>query len=137
MDEIVRIIDNLCEDVSPVSCTCRLFGVYIKFLKCGSGNLSTCWMSYMDMILLGLIGTYRKGDWMLHLTSVRAMMPWCFEYDMFNYAHYLPCYYAQMSQLPTTHPGVHAEFMQGGFSVQLGSNNPFRRIPVDETIKKQ
>ena len=41
-----------------------------------------------------------------------------------------------MSQLPTTHPDVHAEFMQGGFSVQLGSNIPFGRIPVDQTIEE-
>ena len=43
-------------------------------------------------------------------------------------------YYAQMSQLPISHPYVHAEFIQGEFSVQLGSNNPFGRIPVDQTI---
>ena len=91
----------------------------------------------MDMvdILLGLIRASREGDWMLHLASVRAMIPWCFAYDRLNYARYLP-YYAHMSQLPTTHPDVHAEFMQGGFSVQLGSNNPFGRIPVDQTIEE-
>ena len=41
-----------------------------------------------------------------------------------------------MSQLPTTHPGVHAGFMQGAFSVQLGFHNPFGRIPVDQTIEE-
>ena len=41
-------------------------------------------------------------------------------HDRLNYAGYLIYYYAQMSQLPTTNPDVHAEFMQGGFSVQLG-----------------
>ena len=71
---------------------------------------------------------------MLNLASVRAMIPWCFAYDMLNYARYLPYYYAHVSQLPTTHPDVHVEFMQGGFSVQLVSNNPFGRIPVDQTI---
>ena len=149
MDETVRIIDNLCEDVSQASlkqvldnssCTCimELFGVYIEFLRGGNGNLSTFWLSYMDMveILLGLIRASREGDWMLHLASVRAMIPWCFAYDRLNYARYLPYYYAQMSQLPTTHPDVQAEFMQGGFSVQLGSNNPFGRIPVDQTIEE-
>ncbi len=73
MDDIFRIIDTLFEDVSPVSCTCimELFGVYIKFLSCGSGNLSTFWMSYMDMIeiLQGLIRASREGDGMLHLAS--------------------------------------------------------------------
>ena len=43
-----------------------------------------------------------------------------------NYARYLPFYNAQMSQLHTTHPD---EFM-------LDSNNPFGRIPVDQTIEE-
>ena len=73
---------------------------------------------------------------MLHLASIRAMIPWCFAYDRINYARYLPYYYAQMSQLPTTHPDVYTEFMEGQFSVQLGSTNPFGRIPVDQAIEE-
>ena len=60
----------------------------------------------------------------------------CFAYDTLNYACYIQYYYAQMYQLPTTNPDVHAEFMHGGFSVQLSSNNPFGRIQVDETIEE-
>ena len=33
-------------------------------------------------------------------------------------------------------PDVHAECMQGVFSVQLGSNNAFGRIHVDQTIEE-
>ena len=125
MDEALRIIDNLCEDVTQESlkqihengsCTCtgcimELFGVYIKFLRGGIGNLSTFWLSYMDMtdILLGLMRASREGDWLLHMASVRAMIPWCVAYDRLNYVRFLPCYH--MSQLPTPHPDVHAEFM--------------------------
>lgn len=72
---------------------------------------------------------------MLHLSCIRAIIPWCFAYDRVNYARYLPYYLAQMSQLPTTHPDVYAEFVAGKFSVQLGSMNPFGRIPVDQTIE--
>ena len=100
--------------------------------------LSTFWMSYMDMIeiLLGLIRASKKRDGVLHLASIRDMIPWCFAYDRLNYARYLPYYYAQMPQLLTNNPDVHAEFMQGRFSVQLDSNNPFGRIPVDQTIEE-
>ena len=146
MDETLRLIDNLFEDVTQESlkqvletgsCTCimELFGVYIKFLIGGNGNLSTFYMEMTD-ILLGLFRASREGDWMLHLASVRAMIPWCVAYDRLNYARFLPCYCAHMSQLPTPHPDVHAEFMQRGFSVQLSSNNPFGRIPVDHTIEE-
>ena len=86
----------------------------------------------MTEILLGLIRASRESDWMLHLASVRAMIPWCVAYDRLNYARFLPCYCAHMFQ----HPDVHAEFMQGGFSVQFSSNNPFGRIPVDQTIEE-
>ena len=93
----------------------------------------------MDMVkvMLGLIRASRESDWVLHLASIRAMIPWCFAYDKLNYACYLPYYYAQMSRLAIDHPDVHEQFMQGqGFSVQLGRNNPFGRIPVDQTIEE-
>lgn len=79
----------------------------------------------MVEILLGLITASREGDWMLHLACIRAMIPWCFAYDQINYARYLPYYYSQMSRLPDEHPDVHAEFMQGSFSVELGSKKYF------------
>ncbi|KAJ8404780.1 hypothetical protein AAFF_G00331670 [Aldrovandia affinis] len=41
-----------------------------------------------------------------------------------------------MSRLPIDHPEVHQQFMHGGFSVQLGSQNPFGRISVDQTIEE-
>ena len=45
-------------------------------------------------------------------------------------------YYATMSHLPIDHPEVHQQFMQCGFSVQLGNQNAFGRIPVDQTIEE-
>ena len=68
-------------------------------------------------MLLGLIRASRDADWILHLASIRTMIPWCFAYDKVNYARYLLYYYAQMSRLEFDHPDVHAEFMKGGFSV--------------------
>lgn len=64
------------------------------------------------------------------------MIPWCFAYDKVNYAWFLTYYYATMSRLPIEHPEVHAHIMQGGFSVQIGSQNSFGRIPVDQTIEE-
>lgn len=61
---------------------------------------------------------------------------WCFAYDRTSCACYLPYYYAQMFHLPDEHPDVHAEFMQGGFSVQLDSTNTLGRILVNQTIEE-
>ena len=137
----MRIIDNLCEDETQVSlkqvlqkglclCSMDLFGVYIKFPRGENGNLSTFWLSYMDMIeiLLAIIrasGEKETGCYPNHDIG-----------HVLNYARYLPYYCAQMSQLPTSSPYVHAEFMQGGFLFQLDSNHPFGRIPVDQTIEE-
>ena len=121
------------------SCThiLKLFQVYLETLR-DEHNLSAFWMSYLDMveIMLDLVRASREGNWMLHQGAIRQMIPWCFAYDKVNYARFLTYYYAMMSRLPTEHPEVHKHFMQGGFSVQIGSKNPFGRIPVDQTIEE-
>lgn len=147
LDETMRTIYSLGEEVSQValkkvlensSCTCimELFEVYCEFLRNGNGSLTAFWMSYLDMveIMLGLIRASREGEWILHLASIRVMIPWCFAYDRINYACCLPYYYAQMSQLSFTHPDVYKKFIVGGFSVQMGSTNPFGQMPVNQAI---
>ena len=116
----------------------QLFHQYLDLLRNDNGNLSSFWMSYVDMveIILGLLRSLREAYFLLHLASIRAMIPWCFSYDRLNYARYLPIYYAQMSNIGIDHPGVYAHFMQGGFSVQLGGINPFGKCPVDQTIEE-
>ena len=117
----------------------KLLSVYLDYLRQENGALAAFWMSYVDMVevMLGLIRASRGGDWMLHLASIHAMIPWCFAYDRLNYARYLPYYHAHMSRLAFDHPDVHELFMQGkGFSVQLGKNNPFGSIPVDQATEK-
>ena len=70
----------------------ELFHLYLDFLRHNNGKLSTFWMSYFDLveILLGLLRASREGNWALHLSSIRQMIPWCFAYDNLNYARYFP-----------------------------------------------
>ena len=77
-------------------------------------------------LLLGLLRSSREGDWALHMSTI----PWCFGYDKVNYARYLPVYYAGMSNMPTQYPDIYNNFLDGRFSVQFGSDNPFGKIPV-------
>ncbi len=117
----------------------NLFNIYLSQLRDGlNGNLASLWISYIDMvdIVLGLVRAAREGNWNLHLQSIRAMIPWVFAYDRLNYARYLPYYYAAMTNLDDTHPGLSEEFQLGKFSVQLGKSNPFGRIPVDQAIEE-
>ena len=93
----------------------QLFHQYLDLLRNDNGKLSSFWMSYVDMveIILGLLRSSREGDFLLHLASIMAMIPWCFSYDRLNYARYLPIYYAQMSNLD--HPVCMLTLCKGGF----------------------
>jgi len=64
------------------------------------------------------------------------MIPWCVTYDKVNYARYLSIYHAQMTRLEEEHPDIYHRMMEGGFSVQQSSSNPFGRVPVDQTLEE-
>ena len=87
-------------------------------------------------ILLGLLRPDIEGDWPLHLSCIRSMIPWWLSLDKINYASYLPIYYAQMSRLHETSSVLHDHFLNGGFFVQLRNEHPFARIAVDQTTEQ-
>ena len=74
----------------------------------------------------------REGNWCLHLSAIQSMIAWCFSYDKVNYARYLSAYFAEMTNRPEKNPCVYEAF-NGQFSVHF--NNPFGRIPVDQTTE--
>ena len=115
-----------------------IFNDYVALLLSDGGDLVKFWVSYVEMVdvLLNFIWASREGDWMLHLSAVHSLLPWCFAYDRLNYSRYLAVYYADMSKLPDDHPAIHKQLTNGGFSVQTGDKNPFGRIPVDQTIEE-
>lgn len=96
------------------------------------------WCTYMDMVeaVLQFIRSSREGNWPLHLASVRAMVPWMFSYDRYNYARYLPVYWMETNILPKSHPFVYEHFQKGYFSVQRQDSYGFAGIPCDMTIEQ-
>jgi hypothetical protein len=40
-----------------------------------------------------------------------------------------------MTNLPNTNPDVYEAFQNGLFSVQLSDDNPFGKVPVDQTTE--
>ena len=116
----------------------KLWGDFLEHLRHGNGQLSAYWMSYIDIVenvVLGLLRASREGNWDLYLSAIRTLIPWCFAYDKVNYTRYLSPYLAEMTNLPEKNPEVYAAFKAGQFSVQLSSNNPFGRLPVDQTTE--
>lgn len=116
----------------------KLFSSYMHHLRHGNRKLSKFWMSYVDMVetLLDLLRATQEGNWELHLSSIRETMPWCLAYDNVNYARYLSLYLHEMLHLPEEHPDILDYLNSGEFSIQLGPNNPFGRIPVDQTCEE-
>ena len=112
--------------------------MYFDYLRNNNGKLSRFWMSYIDLvdILLNMVRASREGHWELHLPAIEQMMPWCFAYDNVNYACYLPAYLSEMTHLEKTHPEAHEFLKSGGLSVQIGDQNPFGRVPVDQTCEE-
>ena len=79
---------------------------YLHHLRHSNGKLSRFWMSYVDMIevLLGLIRANSGGNWSMHLSSLRGIVPWYFAYDNINYARYLSACLSGMFHLPEENP---------------------------------
>ena len=149
LTEVLKILDISAHDVTNTTWneissnpslleSVKRFKKYQEVLRKDNGTLSEFWISYMDNIeiLLGMIRASREGNWHLHLASIRAMIPWCFAYDRINYSRYLTYYFAQMSRLEYENPYVYNNFMSGGFSVQIGTENTFGKILVDQTIEE-
>ena len=110
----------------------------MSFLRCENGKLSEVWVSYLDLvdILQAMKRASREDDWDLHLSCIRKLIPWCFAYDNINYVRYLSSYQSEMSHLEDEHPHVFTHLKSGGFAVQLGEDNPFGKIPVDQACEE-
>ena len=63
---------------------------FCKFIKlnCASSPTYNFWNSYLDLVrlLLTFIRATRESDWLLHVHTLRLMLPWYFAYDRQNYA---------------------------------------------------
>lgn len=91
----------------------------------------------MVEIILSLLRSTKEGNWKLHLSSIREMIPWCFAYDHLTYARYLSAYLSEMSHLEQEHPEACTQpFVSWGFSAQIGHENPFGRIPIDQACEE-
>lgn len=145
LKQVSNLHDDLCQQHfeplltdDDVVQTAQLWNEYLEHLRCRNGDLSTFWISYLDIVgdvLLDLIRASREGNWELHLSAVEKLIPWGFAYDRVNYARYLPVYFLQMCNLQQDHPEVHEYLRSGGFTAQLSDNNPFGRVPIDQTIE--
>ena len=123
----------LCTDLPEIQ---QLFTSF-KAEESSKSYLFAYWSSYIEMIelLLEFIRAERDGNWLLHLSATAGMVPYFYSMDRTNYSRWLPIYLADMHQLSTTHPEVHAEFLIGNHSVSR-SNQPFSQVWTDMALEQ-
>ncbi|KAJ8048056.1 hypothetical protein HOLleu_00222 [Holothuria leucospilota] len=87
------------------------------------------WTSYINMVedVLLLTRATRTGNWELHMSTIRRILPWMFAYDRSKYSLYLSAYYMEMRDLATTHPSVHETLVNGNFAVNDKRNMDFHK----------
>ena len=141
--QILEIRENLCCDTTDSVILSdnfkkiyRQFNVFRQSKE--RGPMFEFWNKFLRMVelLLAFIRASREGNWELHLSVFREMLPFFFILNHINYAKYGAYYLCTMRRLADTHPHVHNQLMDGHFSVQLSDKNPFAKIPEDQAIEE-
>ena len=88
----------------------------------------------MVSILLLFIRAERTGNWEMHLSAFKQMLPWFGLYDHVNYLRWGTVYVADASQLDKTHKDVHKEFLNGQFVVKT-TNKAFNQVSTDQALE--
>jgi len=100
----------------------KMLGEFNKFLALKSEESETFkyWnnVSKMIQLLRNLVRADREGNWELHLTTVKEIMPMFAIFDHTNYLRWCSLYLEDIQTLNETAPDVYREFLKGNFSVK-------------------
>ena len=82
-------------------------------LKCF--RTAALWLQYLEMISLlkAFITAERTGNWLLHIQTLHAMLPYFAAAGHNMYAKSAYIYVMSMINLQKAHPDVHSKFMEG------------------------
>ena len=89
----------------------------------------------MYEILLYFVRANLEGDWQLHLTSLKTMIPYFFVHDQTNYARHSPFYLATMNELEHN-DGDSWNYLKDNFSINK-SGIPFCSIGSDHALEQE
>ncbi|XP_046569800.1 uncharacterized protein LOC124278096 [Haliotis rubra] len=145
--EVITVIHSIHDSFPTTFMSCLETDSVIRFLedydryvkiKCGCNDMYAFWTSYLEMVellLLFLSGT-REGNWELHLSTIRDMILWFMAYGRINYSRYLPIYYLEMRDLPSTHPFIHSRLSDGELAVKRHDDHGFSMTACDQVIEQ-
>jgi len=103
-----NLFKSVCSDPA-VAELFKLFKELCQILCDTNGTLLRFWMNSIDLVIIFLIFicASREGNWFLHLSLIKEIIPWCFAYSRINLYCYLPWCHRQMQSLPLTYPELH------------------------------
>ena len=100
----------------------NLIEEFNKFISARSKISETFhyWDNFVKMVssLLDLVRADREGNWNLHISAVKEIMPMFIIFDRTNYTRWCSVYLEDMQKLPEIAPDVYKAFMDGKFSVK-------------------
>jgi len=93
---------------------------------------------YMNLVLtlLQFIKASRKGDWILHLTSLENLCKHFFSQNRLKYAQHIPEYLSKMYSLQTSDPDIWKYFCEGNFCVKK-TELSFCSLGVDQALEQE
>eukprot|EP00117_Sycon_ciliatum_P026876 scpid66833/ scgid21958/ len=104
------ISDDNVSRVTQSSDVKSLYEMYTSFSSQQSEGspMFKFWSSYISIVslLLDFIRSIRTGNWQLHMSCLRSILPWGFAYDRHNYSRYMSYYWLQMLRLHEAHPAA-------------------------------
>ena len=95
------------------------------------------WLQYLEMvsILQAFIKSERTGDWIMHLTVLRKMLPYLAAAGHNHYTKSLHLYLQTMDQLQIRHPNVY-QYFQNGYHVIRRSDRYWAGLSSDLVIEQ-
>lgn len=83
---------------------CHVLGLFIGQLFLYKG-LMMKFIRTTKGLMMKFIRATREGNWLLHLSTLRSILPCYFAADRDNYSRYASVYWLEMNALEETHPG--------------------------------
>lgn len=109
-----------------------------EILQLKGDRTAQLWLQYMEMVDLvrNLLRSERTGNWLLHLDTLRKMMPFLASAGHNLYVKSLNVYLQKMDRLMKNHPGIHKCFIEDGLQVVRRSDDFWAGLPPDLVIEQ-
>ena len=82
-----------------------------------------------------MIRADRLGDWLLHVNTVKKLLPIFNIFDRINYTRWCSLYIQDILKLPDTKPELYEKFLSGQFTVNR-SSIPFTSVGTDQALEQ-